>query len=649
MIGMTGGNGETLQNGSAKRVWFRESSPQIRESFGRLIEDASDIISIFDSEGFVLYQSPSIETLLGHRASDQIGENIFRDSICHPDDIAAKRAFVESCLHNPGAKVSAQFRLRHADGTYREIEAVGRNLLDDPDFGGIVAYYRDVTGRTMAQRTMARLAAIIESSGDSIVSTNLDGVITSWNSAADRLYGYTEVEMLGQPLGILIPPDRREEETEIFERICRGERIEPFDSVRVSKSGRLVDVSLTISPILDGLGRIIGVSKIARDIGKWKRLEQELRAAKEEAEDANRAKDQFLAVLSHELRTPLTPVLATISYVEAMPDLPELLREEIVSIRRNVEIEARLIDDLLDATRIRRGKFQLDREPLDIHASLRAALAVCQGEVDAKGLEVAMAFRAREHHVSADPARMQQAFWNLNKNAIKFTPAQGRVQILTSNDRKGELIVQVVDSGIGIEPRFLPRIFNAFEQGDLSSQEQGGLGLGLTIARMLIELQDGHLTAASEGPSRGSTFTVTLPTIRPTVEPPTSRIVLSDPSKGRSRILLVEDNPDTLRSVARLLRLHGFSVEVASSVREALEATTLNRFDLLVCDIGLPDGSGRDVMRYARDRFGLKGIAFSGYGSDEDVHESLEAGFDHHLIKPVRIDRLIELIQETAG
>ncbi len=650
MTGMSEPSGGESSDRPGDGVRAEEASHRGRESFGRLIQDASDIISIFDAEGTILYQSPSIEASLGHRAVDRVGKNIFRDPICHPDDLPSKRAFIDACLCNPGVSVSGRFRLRHADGTYREIEAVGRNLLDDPELRGIVAYYRDVTGRAKGQRAMAHLAAIIESSGDAIISTDLDGVITSWNSAAERLYGYQEDEIVGRPVRVLIPADRRNEEVENLERVRQGEHIEQFDSVRVTKAGEPVDVSLTISPIRDASGGIIGASKIARDIGERRRLEQELRAAKEQAEDASRAKDHFLAVLSHELRTPLTPVLATISYVEEMTDVPEILREEIASIRRNVEIEARLIDDLLDATRIGRGKFTLYREPLDAHASIRTALDVCQADVDAKGLEVSLALRARSHHVSADAARMQQAFWNLIKNAVKFTPVEGQVRIRTSNDEEGWLTVQVIDSGIGIDPEFLPRIFNAFEQGGCPpSRKQGGLGLGLTIARMLIELQDGTLTAASEGLDRGSTFTVTLPTIPPPVDPAMPEDVPTGPAKANLRILLVEDNPDTLRSVARLLRLHGYSVDVAASVREAFMATTATRFDLLVSDIGLPDGSGLDVMRYARDRFGLKGIAFSGFGSAEDINESLEAGFEHHLTKPIRINRLIDLINQTAG
>ena len=253
-----------------------------------------------------------------------------------------------------------------------------------------------------------------------------------------------------------------------------------------------------------------------RDVTERKRAEEELRRAKEAAEEAGRAKDRFLATLSHELRTPLTPVLATIAYVETMPDLPAELREEFASIRRNVELEARLIDDLLDVTRIGQGKLELHREVVDAHAILRAALEVCQGEAEAKGLEVSLALRAKVHHVWADPVRLQQVFWNLIKNAVKFTPAGGRISLRSADAGAGRLAIEVADTGVGIEPEALPRIFDAFEQGGTAvTRRYGGLGLGLAIAKMLVELHGGSLTATSGGRAGGSLFRVELETIAP--------------------------------------------------------------------------------------------------------------------------------------
>jgi CheY-like chemotaxis protein len=325
-----------------------------------------------------------------------------------------------------------------------------------------------------------------------------------------------------------------------------------------------------------------------------------------------------------------------------MPNLPAaVLRQQIVSIRRNVELEAQLIDDLLDVTRIGSGKLELHQEVLDIHTVLRSALEVCQGDVEAKKLKVSLELAAEVHHVWADPARMHQVFWNLIKNAVKFTPAEGCISFRSADVGPGRVAIEVADTGIGIEPEALPRIFDAFEQGDRSiTRRHGGLGLGLSIARMLVDLHGGTLTVTSGGRAGGSAFRVELETVAALTDedqPP-------DPaSAGLPKILLVEDNADTLRTMAMVLKSSGFEVRTATSVESALGALGGEPFNLLVSDIGLPDGTGLDIMRHCRDHLGLKGIAFSGYASDRDVRESQEAGFSHHLAKPADLGRMIGL------
>src|SRR5688572_3638076 len=357
----------------------------------------------------------------------------------------------------------------------------------------------------------AWLAAIVEGSDDAIVSKSLEGVISTWNKGAERIFGYAAAEVIGRPINILIPSDRQEEEPQILARIRSGERVEHFETVRMRKDGRLIDVSVTISPVRDATGTIVAASKIARDISEQKRLQRELTVAMEAAETANRAKDHFLSVLSHELRTPLTPVLAAVSAIAADPSLPEEdLRGQMEMIRRNVETEARLVDDLLDLTRIARGKVHLHFEVADAHATVRNALSMLQAELDGKGLAVTVALRAKSHHVWADPGRLQQVFLNLLSNAVKFTPAGGSVSVKSWEDA-GRLAVEVADSGVGIEPEVLPRIFNAFVQGEQTVTRQfGGLGLGLSIVKSLVEMHGGTITAASAGKDHGAAFTVTL-------------------------------------------------------------------------------------------------------------------------------------------
>ena len=407
-------------------------------------------------------------------------------------------------------------------------------------------------------------------------------------------------------------------------------------------------MSVTISPVRDDTGRIIGASKIARDITLQKQTQRELLIAKEAAESASRAKDHFLSVLSHELRTPLTPVLAAISLLESQSQMtPQELRSQVEMIRRNVETEARLVDDLLDLTRIARGKVQLHFEVVDVHAVIRNIVEMLQPDMTEKGLSLTLALRARSVHVWADAGRLQQVFLNLLSNAVKFTPAEGSVTIRSSND-DGHVVVAVSDSGVGIEPDALPRLFLAFEQGDQSvARRFGGLGLGLSIVRSLMEMHGGTITAASEGKDRGATFTLSLYAV-----PATWAQATGDASAGHGRgrhILLVEDHADTRQVLDRLLSSMGFLVWSVGSVREARELSDRERFDLVVSDIGLPDGSGHDVMNYLRARHATRGIALSGFGQDDDIRRSREAGFELHLTKPVSFQTLKEVILKATG
>jgi len=317
-----------------------------------------------------------------------------------------------------------------------------------------------------------------------------------------------------------------------------------------------------------------------------------------------------------------------------------------------VELEARLIDDIIDVTRIARGKVQLHHEAVDVHASIRHALAICQKEVEAKGLELGLVLRALRHHVWADPTRLQQVLWNVVNNAVKFTPPEGRVTVRTSDGPDGRLLVQVSDTGIGITPDVLPRLFNAFEQGARAiTRRFGGLGLGLTITKALVEMHGGTIEAASEGKGRGATFSLTFATVP-------DPVALADaPSRGDGavgrripglRVLLVEDNEDTLRVMARALKSFGYAVETATGVKAALALAERERFDLLGGDVGLPDGSGWDIMRELGRKQSLRGIALSGYGLDDDVRKSREAGFEQHLIKPVSFQTLREVLNKVA-
>ena len=502
---------------------------------------------------------------------------------------------------------------------------------------------------------LARLAAIVESSDDAIISKNLDGIILSWNSGAQRIFGYAPDEIVGKSILTLIPADRQHEEPMILSRLRSGERIEHYETVRQTKDGRLIDVSVTISPIRDETGKLVAASKVARDVTEQKRVLRELQKAKEAAEAASRAKDQFLAVLSHELRTPLTPVVMTLAGLELDRSLSQDVRDDLAMIRRNVELETRLIDDLLDVTRITHGKLRLHPQPTNVHALVESAVDILRSELRGKRIELTCDLAATDSVVSGDAARLQQVIWNLVRNAIKFAPDGGHVSVRTTNPSARTLTLEVRDDGIGIEPAALPRLFNAFEQAEQSVTRQfGGLGLGLAISRALVELHGGTIRADSAGRGTGAAFTVELPTVG-TIERLVSRMqpVAGAGGKPREspppvRVLLVEDHPDTLRTLKRLLEKMGYQVIPATSVAAALSALADHSVDVLVSDIGLPDATGHELMRKIREAHDVPGIAVSGYGMDADLKNSRDAGFFMHITKPVDVKQLDAAIRTAV-
>jgi PAS domain S-box-containing protein len=760
-----------------------------------------------------------------------------------------------------------------------------------------------------------RLAAIVESSDDAIISTDLRGTITSWNRGAEELYGYTREEAIGRNIELVLPMGR-DEDGGIIERISRGERIEHYETVRRNKSGRLVEVSLTVSPLLDANGKPVGTSKIARDITEKKRQEAELRSqqklyravgesidfgiwvcdaagrnvyasesflrlvgmsqeecsdlgwvkalppeqvdsiqeawtecvktgsvwerellfkgaegkwhpvlsrgvpihdedgriaywaginldiaafkkteaalrqneqqlrlvtdnaivflahcdrdyrlkfvnrpyarrfgrtpeevigksisnligtaafesfkaqldqslaghrvefeieipyeqfgkrwmrvvheperdaqgnvigvvavisditarkiaehdmevARDKAEAASRAKDDFLAALSHELRTPLNPVLLLASEHASDSTLPDQVRADFQTIRKNVELEARLIDDLLDLTRITRGKLSLNLAVQDLHAVLQDAIATMRPDLEVKALTLTFELNAAQTKLWADAVRLQQVFWNVLKNAVKFTPEDGRILVRTRNDpAKSRVVIEVHDSGIGMNAMELARVFDAFSQGDHASaggsHRFGGVGLGLTISRMLVELHRGSIRAESEGRDRGSTFTIELPIAEDLGEPEQRWVrprgasaapfsLGNDVADHRPRLLLVEDHEPTRVALAHLLARREFEVLQAPNVSSALAIAASGGIDLVVSDIGLPDGNGFELMQELKRRHGLRGIALTGYGMDHDILRGQAAGFVVHLTKPVTVHSLEKALRSAIA
>jgi signal transduction histidine kinase/ActR/RegA family two-component response regulator len=375
-----------------------------------------------------------------------------------------------------------------------------------------------------------------------------------------------------------------------------------------------------------------------------RRADEVVRRTQAETEAASQAKDQFLAALSHELRTPLTPVLALSSALERRSALPDDVRRQIAVIRRNAELEVRLIDDLLDLTRISRGKLHVTLGPADVGEALDHVVEICREEARARGLALERAEDEPGAVVLADAARLRQVLWNLVQNAVKFTPAGGRIVLRTRRAAADAIAIEVSDTGVGIAPSDLTRIFQPFEQAEGG---RGGLGLGLAISKALVEAQGGTLTAESSGPGRGATFRIELKAMTRSERPSVALETLSTGAvAGRPRrVLFVEDHPDTAAAAQELLSALSCEVVSAASVRDALAAAEASHFDLVLSDLGLPDGSGLELMRHLRDRYGLAGIALTGYGMEEDIRRSREAGFVDHLVKPITFQKLAEAIE----
>ncbi|HEX3625734.1 MAG TPA: PAS domain S-box protein [Verrucomicrobiae bacterium] len=558
-------------------------------------------------------------------------------------------AHLARCRENldPTRPISVELELaRHTwqDPTYIELVSIP-SVEKESRRVVLKNVFRDITEFKQMMGVHRWLAAIVESTDDAIIGKDLAGRIISCNRGASELYGYPREELVGQPITILSPPELQNEEKKINDRLRLGSKVEHYETMRRRKDGTLVPVSLTISPIRDAGGKIIGASNIARDITERKNYAQKLEASLEREKAANRAKDDFLAALSHELRTPLNPVLLLASDGVRNVDFAPQARMDFDTIRKNIELEARLIDDMLDLTRITRGKLTLDAKPVDIHVALHDATGTVRADVDSKKIELDLKLNVKRPIVCGDAVRLRQIFWNVLKNAVKFTPEGGRIAVETRSLPGDKLVISIVDTGIGMEAKELERVFGAFAQG---THHFGGLGLGLAISRALVELHAGSIHAESAGKGKGATFSIELPVATDlkqcdppnvSVPPPETRPAKKLPARD-IRILLVEDHEPTRESLTHLLSRRNYKVTPVGSLAEARSVAGKKKFNLLISDIGLPDGNGCDLMEEMRKNSHLKGIALTGYGMEQDVSRSYAAGFVAHLTKPVRMESL---------
>ena len=476
------------------------------------------------------------------------------------------------------------------------------------------------------------------------------GTVTTWNSGAQKIKGYTADEIIGKNYACFYAAeDVAAKKPEHNLQLAREHGHIRAEGVRVRKDGTTFQAEVVLTALFGKDGTLRGYSKVTRDVSAQVRA-REIEAAKMAAEQSSKAKDDFLAALSHELRTPLTPALAAASFlVSQRQRLPIEITPEIETIQRNVQLQARLIDDLLDLTRVVRGKLELHFDRVNAHALIRDALEIARADIISKQLQVATELKAKDHNIWADPVRMQQVFWNLINNAVKFTPRSGKIDIRTSNDAHGRLEFEISDSGIGIDPEKIKSLFEPFEQADPSiTRRFGGLGLGLAISKYIVDLHEGNISVQSRGRSFGAAFKVSLAALpAKTGKSGVKSRVPGTPHKSL-RILLVEDHRDTRQTLARLLKHFGHDISIAENTKGALEILASKTLDVVLSDIGLPDGSGYDVISEAKRKQRVTGIALTGFGTEEDVKKSKKAGFDFHLTKPVDFHELRSVLAEVS-
>jgi two-component system CheB/CheR fusion protein len=519
---------------------------------------------------------------------------------------------------------------------YRSFE----NTID-----GVVITFVDITELKRAQTQIAYLAAIVESSREAIIGQSLDGTISSWNAGAERLFEYTAAEAVGRSYTLLINKDEAATMARLLERLRRGEYIEAFEARCTSKSGTVLTVFLTLSPVFDSSGTIVGISAIAHDITGRRIAEEGLR-------EADQRKNEFLAMLGHELRNPLAPILNAAQILRQLNHGDPAMTRAQEIIERQGRHMTRLIDDLLDVSRISSGKILLRKESLDVVELVRTVVEDHRADIESGSLSVNVVLPSRSLYVLGDRARLAQIIDNLMHNAAKFTDAGGKISVIVEDEPGGaRAVIRVRDTGIGMDKDTLSRLFEPFIQADRSlERSRGGLGLGLSVVRSMVELHDGTVEADSLGPGRGAEFTIRLPLIAP---PASAQGI--DSSAGRSRgpqkILVIEDNIDAAETLDTLLQLWGHSVVVAHAGAEGIALAKDFEPDVVLCDIGLPGGLdgyavARELRAHTKDGPPYL-VALTGYGQDEDQRLAAAAGFDRHLVKPVDHDVLEKLLSRV--
>jgi PAS domain S-box-containing protein len=611
---------------------------RLREaSWNRKEEDLTDFVENavmglhrVGPDGTILWANAADWELLGYTAEEYVGHNIAE---FHADQTVLF-SILERLLDGTALRDQPAV-LKCKDGSVRHVIISSNAHFENGRFMNTRCFTRDVTQQRLAEAALREarqhMAAIVESSVDAIVGLDLEGRINAWNRGAESIFGYAREEMVGRHITTIVPPELHNEEQEIIARVRSGKRVEHYETVRVAKHGARLDISLTVSPVRDSHGTIIGISKVSRDITARKAAQREL------AEEARR-KDEFLAILAHELRNPLAPIRYALSIAKQPNRSADQQHRAEEVIGRQVEHMARLLDDLLDVSRIARGHVELRKKWVDLTAIVGAAIDSTRPVIDQKQHTLTVDLPREPLRLEADPVRVTQILVNLLTNAAKYTDRGGQIQLRAW--REGDMIAFAVrDNGIGIAPAMIPRLFTLFTQAKPALQRsEGGLGVGLALVKGFVEMHGGSVQARSEGNNQGSEFIVRLPVGAPQTDADAIEAGHAAQPSQRLRVLVADDNADAAQTCAMLMQMWGHDVRMAHDGAEAVTVAEAFKPDVAILDIGMPHLNGYQAAKQMRDAAwsrNLTLIAVTGWGQDDDKQRAMDAGFDHHLTKPV--------------
>lgn len=598
-----------------------------------IVDSSDDAIISKTLDGVITSWNSAAERIFGYKVDEAVGQHI---SLIIPKNRLDEEYVIIGKVR-AGQRIDHFETLRCAkDGTLVDVSLTISPIHDDDGHViGASNVARDIRVSKAAERTSAYLAAIVESSDDVIVSKNLDGIITSWNAAAQRVFGYTPEEAIGRHITLIIPPDKFEEEYGILAKVKAGKRVEHFETRRRAKDGSLVDISVTVSPILDARGRIIGASKVARDISERKRIEAQL-------EESNRRRDEFMANMSHELRTPLNAVIGLAHILSKSERLNPREQQCVSMIRQSGDTLLALINNLLDFSKAETGSIQLETIEFSLPETVEKCVMMMDAEIRSKGLAFQLSYNGplREYYVG-DPLRLQQILTNLLANAVKFTD-KGQIEVTVNlkseNAEHSCLTLSVADTGVGIAPDKIDVIFDKFIQADASvARSHGGSGLGLSICKALAEVMGGRISVQSM-PGLGSTFTVELCLTHSSRDDRMN--IEAGHDDVRRNVLVVEDFEPNVLVVSSVLDELGYSYDVATNGMEGFRRVERGAYDLILMDVQMPGMDGFESTRRIRQMESERGghrtpiVAMTAHVFDRDKHKCLEAGMDDFIPKP---------------